>query len=110
MISRRRFLWLAGLASGLPSVGLSAQRRGGAGAAGDSRPLPPAIAALTSMRDRAKPITAEERRGRLEKARRLMTENKIDAIVLTGGTSLNYFTGIRWGTSERLFAILSTVL
>jgi len=35
-----------------------------------------------------------------------MTEQKIDAIILAGGTSLNYFTGIRWGNSERLFAVV----
>jgi Xaa-Pro dipeptidase len=58
------------------------------------------------MRDRAKPITADERRGRIEKAKRLMGEQKIDAIILAGGTSLNYFTGIRWGNSERLFAVV----
>lgn len=33
-----------------------------------------------------------------------MTSNKIDGIVVTGGTSLSYFTGLRWGNSERLFA------
>jgi Xaa-Pro dipeptidase len=54
----------------------------------------------------AKPITAAERRGRIEKARRLMAEQKIDAIILAGGTSLNYFTGIRWGNSERLTAVV----
>jgi Xaa-Pro dipeptidase len=58
------------------------------------------------MRDRAKPITADERRARIEKAKRLMGEQKIDAIILAGGTSLNYFTGIRWGNSERLFAVV----
>jgi Xaa-Pro dipeptidase len=58
------------------------------------------------MRDKAKPITADERRGRIEKAKRLMGEQKIDAIILAGGTSLNYFTGIRWGNSERLFAVV----
>ena len=35
-----------------------------------------------------------------------MGEQKIDAIILAGGTSLNYFTGIRWGNSERLFAVV----
>ena len=58
------------------------------------------------MRDLAKPITADERRGRIEKARRLMAEHKIDALLLTGGTSLVYFSGIRWGFSERLFAMV----
>jgi Xaa-Pro dipeptidase len=30
----------------------------------------------------------------------------MDAIALAGGTSLEYFTGIRWGNSERLFTCL----
>src|SRR5215218_536762 len=101
MFSRRSFLWLA--AAGLPVTRVSAQRGRSAPASG---PLPPAIAALTSMRDRAKPITNDERRARIEKARRLMAEHKLDAILLTGGTSLVYFTGLRWGSSERLLAIL----
>jgi Xaa-Pro dipeptidase len=56
------------------------------------------------MRDRAKPITADERKRRIERAKALMAEQKIDAIILAGGTSLLYFTGIRWGNSERLTA------
>ncbi|HYW51241.1 MAG TPA: Xaa-Pro peptidase family protein [Gemmatimonadaceae bacterium] len=55
------------------------------------------------------PITVAERRARLEKARRLMRENGIDALVLTGGTSMDYFTGIRWGVSERLLAAIIPV-
>jgi Xaa-Pro dipeptidase len=35
-----------------------------------------------------------------------MADQKIDAIVLAGGTSLLYFTGMRWGNSERLFAVV----
>jgi Xaa-Pro dipeptidase len=54
------------------------------------------------MKDGVTPISVEERRARLEKARRLMTEHGIDAIMLTGGTSMEYFTGMRWGNSERL--------
>ncbi|HEY6140419.1 MAG TPA: Xaa-Pro peptidase family protein [Thermoanaerobaculia bacterium] len=67
-------------------------------------PLPPSIAALTSMRDQAKPITNDERRARIEKARRIMSAEKIGALVLTGGASLAYFTNIRWFGGERLFA------
>src|SRR5262249_53273543 len=104
MLSRRSFLWLTGASAGLSVAPLSAQRgRGGAEMAG---PVPPSIAALTSMRDRVKPITADERKGRIERARALMAEQKIDAIVLAGGTSLMYFTGIRWGNSERLTAAI----
>src|ERR1017187_7054297 len=54
----------------------------------------------------AKPITADERRQRLERARQLMQQNKLDAIFLFGGTSLVYFTGIDWWNSERLFALV----
>src|SRR5262249_17432113 len=64
------------------------------------------IAALTSMRSQAKPITSDERRARIEKARRLMTSEKIDAVILSGGTSLVYFTNIRWGGGERLFSFV----
>src|SRR5882762_9517467 len=103
MLSRRSFLWLTG-AAGLSAAPLSAQR--GRGGEAPSGPVPPSIAALTSMRSLAKPITADERRARIEKAKRLMGEQKIDAIILAGGTSLNYFTGIRWGNSERLFAVV----
>jgi Xaa-Pro dipeptidase len=71
--------------------------------------LPPAIRALTSMKGQATPITVDERRGRLERARRLMREHGIDALMLTGGTSMDYFTGIRWGLSERLLAAIIPV-
>ncbi len=104
MPSRRSFLFATGAAAGLATLKLSAQRgRGGDTAAG---PLPPSIAALASMRDRAKPITADERRARIERAKQIMSEQKIDAIILAGGTSLTYFTGIRWGNSERLTAAI----
>ncbi len=71
--------------------------------------LPPAIAALTSMSGQVQPISVDERRARLEKARGLMRANGIDALMLTGGTSMEYFTGIRWGLSERLLAAIVPV-
>jgi Xaa-Pro dipeptidase len=71
--------------------------------------LPPSIAALPSMKAQVRPITSAEREQRLEQARQLMRENKIDALFLAGGTSLNYFTGVRWGNSERLFATVVPV-
>lgn len=70
----------------------------------DEKPTPPSIAALKSMQGEAKPISVDERRARIAKAQQLMTEHKIDAILLAGGTSLVYFTGMHWGNSERLFA------
>lgn len=58
------------------------------------------------MKDQARPITEDERRARIENARRLMTENHLDALMLTGGTSMMYFTNMRWGGGERLFALI----
>jgi Xaa-Pro dipeptidase len=99
MINRRSFLSIATAFAGMPA--LLAQRRGGAQELGT--PLPPSIAALTSMRSQARPITSDERRARIDKARRLMAQEKIDALILSGGSSLVYFTNIRWGGGERLF-------
>jgi Xaa-Pro dipeptidase len=79
------------------SVSRAAEREQNASAA-------PSISNLKSMRDRVKPITVKERAERVEKARQLMAANKIDAILLVGGTSQLYFTGMRWGGSERLLA------
>jgi len=66
--------------------------------------LPPSIAELASLREHARPITADERRARIERAEALMTAERLGAVVLTPGTSLRYFTGIEWWGGERLFA------
>jgi Xaa-Pro dipeptidase len=66
--------------------------------------IPEAIRRLPRMTDGVKPITIDERKARIEKAQRLMKENRIDAIYLEPGTTMWYFTGMRWGTSERMFA------
>ncbi len=58
------------------------------------------------MQDRIKPITSEERALRLENARRLMGQEGLAALVFEGGTSMTYFTGVNWGRSERLFAMI----
>jgi Xaa-Pro dipeptidase len=108
-MNRRSFLWLSAAFAAIakaPSVVLA--QRGG-GQAGPEGPLPPSIAALTSMRDQARPITNDERKARVEKARRLMAQERIDALVLSGGTSLVYFTNIRCGGGERLFACVIPV-
>ncbi len=61
------------------------------------------------MRGQAKPITVDERRGRLERARAMMKANGIDALMLNGGTSMEYFTGMKWGLSERMLAAIIPV-
>lgn len=106
--SRRNFLQTAGLAT---TVALA--RPGSAFAVQEDTPLagklPEAIARLKSRKAEAKPITTAEREQRIEKARQLMAANKLDAIMITGGTSLVYFTNIHWWMSERLFAVILPV-
>jgi Xaa-Pro dipeptidase len=104
MISRRDFLG----ASSLAAAG-TALDPGHALAADSPQELPASIARLTSWADRARPITVEERAARVEKAKRLMRENGLDALYLTGGTSMVYYTNIRWGGGERLFAVVIPV-
>ena len=67
---------------------------------------PEAIRRLRRMTDGAVPITLSERQERIEKARRLMKENNIDAMYIEPGSSMLYYTGMRWGTSERMFAMV----
>ncbi len=108
MFSRRSFLWsstAAIIASRAPRVFARDPQRAQRDAA-ESTPLPPSIAALTSMRAQAQPITNEERLKRIERAKELLAQSKIDALMLTGGTSMAYFTNMRWGGSERLFAVV----
>jgi Xaa-Pro dipeptidase len=105
MISRRRFLEVGGVGavaalSPLAPSGLAQNEKP------DESPLPPSLARLKSRREEATPITRHERSGRLERARHLMSANAIDAMVLMSGTSLNYFTGIHWWGSERMFAFV----
>jgi len=88
MLTRRRLLRGAGLAAGGACAGASTD---------------PHIAALKSRRNEAQPITVEERRGRMERARELMARNKLDAVCMVGGSSLVYFTNIHWWNSERFF-------
>jgi Xaa-Pro dipeptidase len=58
------------------------------------------------MTAQVRPITNEERQGRIEKAKKLMAEQKITAIVLSGGASSLYFANIQMGGSERLWALV----
>lgn len=105
MISRRRFLEVGGLAAGGAAASRSLTAAAQAKKGGDSS-LPPSLSRLKSRKNEAVPITPEERRERQQRASELMIENAFDAIVLLEGTSLKYFTGIRWWGGERLFALV----
>ena len=89
MLSRRVFVRAA---AGAPLIAL-----------GGRTGLPAASAAeLKSMTADAKPISVDERRTRIAKVQMLMSERKIAALLVEPGSTLDYFTGIRWRRSERI--------
>ncbi|HAF14387.1 MAG TPA: peptidase, partial [Blastocatellia bacterium] len=105
---RRDFLRLS---AGLASAALLGNSTNAAVGADASRPLqqrdvPESIRKLRKMTDGILPISLDERKARIEKARRLMRDNRIDAIYLEPGSSMFYYTGMRWSTSERMFALV----
>src|SRR5215468_5051079 len=100
--SRRKFVQSAGAVAALaPAAALTQEK-----AADNS--LPSAFAQLKPLGARVKPITSEEYRARIERAQRLLAEQnpKLDALFLAPGTSLYYFTGVRWWPSERLLGLV----
>src|SRR5438552_5754370 len=70
------------------------------------REPPESIRQLKRMTDGVVPISDDERKARIGKAQRLMRQSKIDAIYIEPGASMFYFTGVRWGLSERMFAVV----
>lgn len=106
-MNRRRFLGSAAVAAAVaPLAGAQRPERAAVTATG---PMPASIAALKSRAGEAKPITVEERAQRLVRARELMAQEGFAATLLAGGTSMLYFTGIRTGNSERMFAYIIPV-
>ncbi len=106
MVSRRGFLRVAG---GAAAIGTASSVTGwgeAAGQAGEASPLPAPIAALPSFAGKVAPISNDERRTRIERAKELMAQNKLDAIVLANNsTSSQYFAGISLNGGERLWAL-----
>ena len=101
--SRRGFLKSAAAASALAlTPGAKVEPVDGADT------LPAAFSGLTPLGARVRPITAEEFHERLMHAQQLMSElaPKFDTLFFAPGTSLYYFTGIRWGASERLLGLI----
>lgn len=104
MISRRRFLEVSSVTAGMAAASRSLVSAAAAEDADAS--LPPSLAKLKSRKSEATPISSQERQERQERARQLMSKNALDAILLMEGTSMRYFTGIRWWGGERTFALV----
>ena len=61
-----------------------------------------ALASIDDMTLGISPISHQEYESRIGKAQQLMQQKGIAAIYVNAGTSLYYFTGTRWGASERM--------
>jgi len=105
MISRRHFLGVSSLAVAGTAAGCQEGHAPGASNT-PGEGMPASFASLRNRAAEATPISVEEREARIAKARGLMTAHGMDALMLTGGTSLTYFTNISWGLSERLLAVV----
>ncbi len=97
--SRRALMGAAAAAAAVASTGSIAQVAGGP-------PLRPRPLGLKPITGDAKPIAAEERKARLAKVQGLLHEKKLAALLIESGTTLEYFTGIHWWTSERVTAAI----
>jgi Xaa-Pro dipeptidase len=86
-------------AAGMLGLRLSALR------AQSSRPtlLPPLASPIPDI-PLPPPITRAERLARIAKAQQLLQAERLQALLIEAGSSLVYFTGVRWSRSERLTA------
>jgi Xaa-Pro dipeptidase len=91
-MKRREALKLAGVAAGVAVVGSGTATQASTG--------------LKSITGDAQPISVEERKSRVAKARQLMGDNGMDAILLEPGSAMLYFSGVSWWRSERLTAVI----
>ena len=103
-LTRRRFVQTS--AAGAAGVAWEVTSVDAQSGGQSDRGVPAPIRGLKPIPGRALPISDDERRARIEKARRLMAEHGMGAIVLEPGTSMNYFVNVRWGTSERPFLLV----
>ncbi|MBM6574944.1 aminopeptidase P family protein [Microvirga sp. SRT01] len=97
MFLTRRHLLAAGTA--LPFLSVT----------GVLRAAEPDLSQLRDLTTGAVPIGATEYAGRLTRAQALMKANGLGAILIESGSSMTYFTGVRWGRSERLTAVVIPV-
>ena len=102
LIDRRTFLNSTAVVTGGALAACSAP----APAPSETPALPEPLRGLKSMTGDVAPIADDERMARMAKARELMAANKIDAVYIESGTTLFYYTGVRWGASERMFGFV----
>ena len=96
MVSRRGFLKVGGLS--ISALGFVNSLF--------SNTLLSQQAKLSNMVAGVKPLGPEDYESRLEKATKLMAEQKLDGLFISGGSDLAYFTNVNWFISERTFGTI----
>ncbi|MEE9385934.1 MAG: Xaa-Pro peptidase family protein [Nannocystaceae bacterium] len=81
-----------------PRVGIDVLRSGGTGASGTSSTR---FAQLAGFCDGIPSVSEGEHAARIERGRKAAAERGCDGMLLEAGVSQRYFTGLRWGLSER---------
>lgn len=118
MLTRRRFLLTAATAPALSLLAQDAPARQDAPPADAARPdaakppdtaaacavdLPQSLQDLKDRRPDIHPLPVAEREQRLDLARELMKQYGLNAILVTTGASMKYFTGLDWQETDRFF-------
>jgi len=93
--SRREFIGTVGLGAAAVATGYATPSRAA------SQPAP-----LRALTDSTMPIAASERLARISKLQMLMQTHGMAAFLVEAGSSLEYFTGVKWRRSERTTAAL----
>ena len=103
-LSRRRLLESAAAFAALTPAAAFAREK----CNNNDRALPSSFDVLKPLGARVKPIVSDEYQARVARVQQLLAEQKpqFDALFVAPGTSLYYFTGVRWWPSERLLGLL----
>lgn len=96
-MDRRKFIQAGAVASSTIALGFTSC---------ETEPKENRITGLSSITKGVSFIDQEDRVIRIDKAAQLMTKYDYQAIFIESGTSLQYFTGIKWWPSERLSGLM----
>lgn len=64
---------------------------------------------FADLKDRSgelEPISSAEKKARRQRLGKLMVDSNVDAVVMESCATMDYLTGVKWGKSERLFALV----
>jgi Xaa-Pro aminopeptidase len=93
-------------AAGLAAAGSLGCAAAGAAGADETARLDERLAGLEDQSGSVEPITPAERAARRARCGKLLAEAGADALLMEGGATMTYLTGVAWGHSERLFGLV----